>query len=181
MQRACLLLALICLIGFTGCKRNATSGLAGTSPQIGNSVPATSASNPSLQIAYDNASRAAERVILLLNGVKDDASAQAAAGPLRSAAADLASALKQMKLTVAALDTAGRKQEIVQFYQKLAQNEKEPALFRLQSAVERVVASPQGPKLRSEINAVLDAIVENTTGKERENIQHWIQEKNLRR
>jgi CHASE3 domain sensor protein len=96
------------------------------------------------------------------------------------AAAELASSMKQMKQTVAALDAAGQKQQIVQFLQKLGEKEKEPALYRLEPAIERVAKSPQGPKLRSEINAVLDAMVENTTGRERENIQRWIQEKNLR-
>ena len=69
---------------------------------------------------------------------------------------------------------------IAQFYQKLAEKEKEPPLLRFRPAVERVVSSLQGPKLRPEINAILDAIVESTTGKERENIQRWIQERNLR-
>jgi hypothetical protein len=180
MKRVLMLIALIGLIGTTACKKNAASGSAGTSPQTGNAVPAVTGSNPSLQTAYDNASRAIERVIQLLNRVKDDATAQTTAGLLRTAAADLASAMKEMRQTVAALDVAGRKQEVIQFYQKLAEKEKEPALFRLQPSVERVVASAQGPKLRLEINAVLDAIVENVSGKERENVQRWIQEKNLR-
>ncbi|HLW68680.1 MAG TPA: hypothetical protein VKS79_25405 [Gemmataceae bacterium] len=180
MKRVCLSLTLIGMIGLTGCKKNAPSGSAATLPRTGNSDSAATASNRSLQAAYDNGSRATERVIQLLNNVKDDSSAQAAAGPLRSAAAELASALKQMKLTVAALDAAGRKQEIVQFHQKLAESGQEPALNRLQPAVERVVNSPQGRKLRSEINAVLDALLENVSVTEREHLQRWIQEKNLR-
>ena len=180
MKLVITIIALVGVISIAGCKKSPTAGSGGTAHQVVDSIPPLAGTNVSLETAYNNSARAVERVILLLNGVKDDASAQAAAGLLRLAAADLAAAMKQMKLTVAALDTAGRKQEIVQFYQKLAEKETEPALFRFQPAIEHVVAGPQGPKLRSEINAVLDAIVENTTGKERENIQRWIQEKNLR-
>ena len=180
MKRVLTIVALICMIGVVGCKKGPTSSQGVTAPQVGNPIPSATDTSLSLETAYDNASRALERIIQLLNGVKDDASAQLAAGPLRTSAADLAAALKQMKVTVAALDTAGRKQEIVRFYQKLAEKENDPVLYRLQPAVERVVAGPQGTKLRSEINAILDAIAENTTCKERENVQRWIQEKNLR-
>jgi hypothetical protein len=178
MKRACVAVTVIGIIFATGCKKSPLAGVGGT--KAGNNNAQSSAGNLSLQSAYDNVSQATQKITKLLNGVKDDASAQAAAGPLRLAAAELAAATKQLKQTVAALDAAGQKQQIVQFYQKLAEKGEDPTVTQLRPAIERVVNSQQGPRLRSEINAVLDAMMENASVTEREHMQHWIQEKNLR-
>jgi hypothetical protein len=180
-KRGWVILALVVMSTAAGCKKGSFAFTSGATSQKPSPALPSAGTNLSLQTAYDNATRAMKRVIELFDSVKDDASAQAAGGPLRLAATELAAALKQMKLTVAALDTAGRKQEIDQFYQNLAVKGVQPAgLDRFQPAVERVVQSPQGPKLRSEINAVLDGVIENVSVKEREHLQRWIQEKNLR-
>ncbi|HEV3146560.1 MAG TPA: hypothetical protein VGZ47_21915, partial [Gemmataceae bacterium] len=74
MKRACTMLALTGIVALIGCKKDSTSG-SGTTPQGGTFSSATTGTNPTLQAAYDNVARAMERVIQLLSGVKDDASA----------------------------------------------------------------------------------------------------------
>jgi hypothetical protein len=135
-----------------------------------------------IEMAYADMDQAAKKVERLLNSVKDDATAKAAAVPLRQAGAELATASKQLRTTVAALEAAGQHQQIVQFYQNVGNElvKKGQELANLRGAIERVVKSPQGPTLRSEINTVLDAMVENASVRERDSLQRWIQEKNLR-
>jgi hypothetical protein len=136
----------------------------------------------SLPSAYERADRCGRRVLDILNSVGDDASARAAAPQLRSAAGELAAALKALKTTAALLDSSGRKQEVVDFYLKLAEKSsgEVPPTAQLPDAIERIALGPQGRSLRSEINTILDALLENSSATERERLQRRIQEKSLR-
>ncbi len=133
-----------------------------------------------LEAAHDNVVQTSKRAIKLLNGVKDEASARAAAAPLRQTAADLAAAMKQLKQTVAAMEMAGQKKQVSQFLDQQAPID-DPRGENLPDAIERVALGPHGATLRTEINALLDALLEGASIRAREGLQRWIQEKNLRR
>ena len=101
---------------------------------------------------------------------------------MRAAAADLATTGKHYKATIAALEAAGQHQQVVQFLNKqgeeMAKKGEEPA--NVLALVEQVMKSAQGPKLRSEMDAVLNAMLESASVRQRESIHRLIQENNSR-
>ncbi len=177
MKRVCPLVFLVfCLMAATSCKKNA-------SPAVG-AAPAGEAatSGPAaFQEAHERMTQNGRQVVVPLEGVKDEASAREAAPQLRKAAAGLGQAMKDVKTSAAALELAGRKAEITDYLTKYAAQPDQDAMSKLQPAIEHAVASPQGPLLREEINAILDALLDGATIRQRAAFEKWIQEKNLRR
>jgi hypothetical protein len=181
-----ILLAALALFG--GCKKTGGVATRGTNADlvVGSGAPAApSSSSLSMQVAWGNFEKANKRVAQLLKSVTDDASARAAAPKLGPAGGELGEAMKLLKVTVAALETTGRKAEVDKFYQDLAMKTaaKEAggeAEFELEAEIERVALGPHGPLLRPGINTMLDAMLDGATIRQRAKWEEWIQKKGLR-
>jgi hypothetical protein len=129
--------------------------------------------------AYGRVTQAMQRVTQICNGVTDDATARVAAPQVRQAAGELSASMKHMKSIIAALDASGQKAQIAQFYQTRAE-QGDQTNEQLRAAIERVAQTPYYGSIKPEVGAVLDAMMENASVKEREGIQRWVQAKNLR-
>lgn len=177
-------LAFTVLISFGGCRKPGISVGASSANGRGPAGLLGAAANPSalaIEPAHEKVERAVTRLVQLLTSVRDDDSARAAAPQLSQAAADFAEGTRQLKATVAALETAGRKAEVDQFFENLDARGDNPAGDQLTREIERVAQGPQGPLLRPQINAILDALLASASITARSHLQRWIQEKNLRR
>lgn len=116
----------------------------------------------------------------LFDSIQDDASAMAAAPQIAQAGRELAAGMKTFKSTVAALLLAGQDRQVSQFLLHQAERQQTPE-GNLMDKLERVVNSPQYPLVRSEINGVLDGMLEAGTSGDRRSLQGIIERKKLRR
>jgi hypothetical protein len=182
MKRIIIILVPVALIG-AGCQKITSGGGISVTTSKGQSSnpPSVAGGVPSLRKSYENTKGVMQHITKLLEGVKDEASAKAAAEPLRKANTDLSAAVKEQKQVAAALVTAGQQQQITEFYHELADKGENPVDFaQMQTALIRVAQGPQAMLLRKEINALWDTILENVPPRQREGLQGLIESQHLR-
>src|SRR5262245_9362870 len=178
MRRRAILAVALALALAGGCRKaDDTAGGAGSgSAADRGGIRSTEVGPAALRQAYDDTTRAATRIMELFNGVKDEATARAAGPQVRREAANLAEAMKRLKVTVAQLELAGRKAEVSEFFEAIARQPEPQPQDQLPNVVERVATGPHARLLRAEINAVLDAMLEGATVRQRARLEQWIRD-----
>ena len=159
----------------------------GTPPGSGTITPPTVApgvGTVTLAVAHGNLEQASLRLVDVLKSVQDDASAAAAAPRIPLEARQVADAMQQVKTVVATMSLNGQKPQVDAFYQQEAEKlaaKGGPPEAELLVQVERIVNSPQGLQLRTEINGLLDTMLAAGTSGTRRGLERAIEQKKLRR
>jgi hypothetical protein len=120
----------------------------------------------------------AKQMSSLLESVRDDASATAAAAQLPGCGRQYADAVKQFNATMAAMSLSGQQDQVVKYLQQRAAASPEAELL---TKIEAAVNSPQGPILQPAINGLFDAWLQNATSGERRGLERLIEKQKLRR
>ncbi len=120
----------------------------------------------------------AKEMITVLDSVRDDASASAAANKLLGSGRQYADAVKQFNATMAAMSLSGQQDQVVKYLQQQAAASPEAELL---TKIETAVNSPQGPILQPAINGLFDAWLQSATSGERRGIERVIEKQKLRR
>ena len=156
----------------SGCHKRQSSA---NGSSTGTSASTLTAATP----AGDTFLPAIKKTVELLNSVKDDAGAKAAAPKLRDVAPELGAAGRQHKAKVALLETSGQHAQAVQYLTNMALTAEQPE-YNIKEAIERVALGPQSPLLRREINGILDAFMECESINGQARLRKWIESKKLR-